>query len=99
MVITTVVRQLEDKKPIELGELEMSGVCDTEEAWNEEVTQAIQDLLWSGDLESINGSSFMLSHDAFLPLKALYYDSKLRYGLYGMGMIDFLMKITNQSVE
>ncbi|MDR0184255.1 hypothetical protein [Lysobacter arvi] len=95
--INAIVQNLEDKRPLEIDDLEMLDVSAQEESWQEDVEQAIQDLLWSGDLESVDGSTFELSHEAFLPLRALYYDVRARHGLSGGHMVTFLMQITDQS--
>jgi len=96
-VITAVVQQLENMKRLHVDDLEVPDFGDLDEDWQGEIESAIQDLLWSGELESVDGSIFELSHDAFMELRALYYDSRVRHGISGSHMVDFLMQFMDQS--
>lgn len=94
--INALVRHLEDKQSVEFDELLVLD-DDGGELGRGDVERAVQELLWSGDLESADGSSFELSHDSFLPLRALYYDCRVRHGVSGRDMVAFLMQITDMT--
>lgn len=98
-VITAVVQQLEDMKMLHVDDLEAPDFGDSDEDWQGEIDSAIQDLLWSGELKSVDGSTFELSHDAFMELRALYYDTRVRHGISGSHMVDFLMQVMDHPTE
>lgn len=93
--INAVVNQLDDMRSLDIDDLHWAGGGEPSKGWHDELDSAIQDLLFNADLDSISGSTFELAHDAFLPLRALYYDTRVRHGTSGTTMISLLMQLTD----